>query len=433
METYVWGIVGFLVLFLMLALKVPIAFSFIAVGFVGLTFMRGATAGFQNLAINAWYFSTDESIAAIPLFTLMGLFLFEAGITHDLFDTAHKWIGSLRGGLALATVATCTVFAATSGSSLAAVATIGVLAYGEMKKFGYEKQLSMGTILSGGTLAILIPPSSTMIIYGILADESIGKLFIGGIFPGLLLAGGLAFTIFLRVKAHPWIGPAGPSFSWKEKLSSLRKILPVLILIVVILGGLYGGLMVPTEGGAVGAFAAFLIAVTGKKLSRQGFFKALRETLHVSLMIYVIIIGVNAFQTFLVTTGLTPLISRSVMNLAIPGLAVVAIMLAIYILLGCIMDIVGMLAITVPIFHPIIVSLGFNPIWFGILVVIMSELGMITPPVGLNCFVFKNVVGEDATLHAIFASAIPFYVAILVIAAIVFFFPQIATFLPARM
>lgn len=433
METYVWGIIAFAVLFLLLALRVPIAFCFVAVGFLGLTFLRGMNAGLQNLAVNAWYYSTDEAIAAIPLFTLMGQFLYEAGITRDLFEVAQKWVGGVRGGLALATIVTCTLFAACSGSSLAAVATIGVLAYHEMKRFGYDKKLSMGSILSGGTLAILIPPSSTMIIYGILADESIGKLFIGGIFPGLLLSLGLALTVAIRVKIQPSLAPMTTGFTWREKLSSLPKVLPAVVLVIVILGGLYGGVIVPTEGGALGAFVAFAIAVVSRRMTRRRFLNSLKETLHVSIMIYIIIIGVNAFQTLLVTTGLTPMITKSVSGLPFPPLAIVAMMLAIYLVLGCLMDIVGMLAITVPIFQPIIAGLGFDPIWFGILTVMMCEIGLLTPPVGLNCFVFKNVVGEDATLPAIFASALPFYIAILVTLAIVFFLPQIAMFLPSHM
>lgn len=426
------GLVGLAVLFILMVIGIPIAICFAVVGFLGTVVLVGVGPALTNLGLIPWSESITYALMCLPLFILMGEITYYSGISTDLFSTAYKWLGSVRGGLALATVAACTGFAACSGSSLASVATMGLVAYPEMKKYGYDSSLATGSIAAGGTLAILIPPSATFIIYGVLADESIGKLFIAGMLPGLLLSSLFLSAIGIQTAFNSKLGPPGPSFTWKEKVKSLTGIWGMLVLFLLVIGGLYLGVFTATEAAAIGAFGAFVIWLIRRKFSWENLQKSMKETGKTTCMIFFIIIGAMLFNYFLAVTGLTTSLSKWVVSLTVPPMAVVGIMLLIYVPMGMFMEALAMVILTIPIFVPVIVALGFSPIWFGILVVIMVEMAQITPPVGLAVFVIKGIA-KEVPLTTIFRGIIPFALADAVCAGLVFAFPQIALLLPRLM
>ncbi|MBI2832406.1 MAG: TRAP transporter large permease [Chloroflexi bacterium] len=426
------GLIGLAVLFLLMAIGIPIGISFGIVGFVGTVVVVGLKPALTNLGLIPWSESITYTLMALPLFILMGEITYYSGISSDLFTTAYKWLGRIRGGLSMATIASCTGFAACSGSSLASVATMGLVAYPEMKKYGYDSKLATGSIAAGGTLAILIPPSATFIIYGVLADESIGKLFIAGMFPGLLLSLLFLSVIGIQTMINPRLGPPGPSFTWKERFQSLSGIWGMLALFLLVIGGIYLGIFTATEAAAIGAFGAFIIWFARKKFSMENLRKSMKDTGKTTCMIFLIIIGAMLFNYFLAVTGLTTSLSRWVVDLRVPPLSVVGIMLLLYIPMGMFMEALAMIVLTIPIFVPVVAALGFSPIWFGVLVVIMVEMAQITPPVGLAVYVMKGIA-KDIPLTTIFKGIAPFAVADALCAAMVFAFPQIALFLPTLM
>jgi tripartite ATP-independent transporter DctM subunit len=362
----------------------------------------------------------------------MGQFTLQSQMSGELFNTMRVWLGRLRGGLAMAAIAGCAAFAATSGSSMATTATMAVASLPHMKKYNYASSLATGSIASGGTLGILIPPSIGFIIYGIVTEESIGKLFIAGIFPGILLTALFILTILIITKFNNELGPPGPSTSLKEKVLSIKNVWPVVVLSCLVIGGLYGGVFTSTEAGAIGATGALIIGLVKRRLSFRGIRDSILETGSLSAMIFIIIIGAMIFSTFLAASTIPGKLAASVASLSVPPIFILLAILLFYIILGTFMDINSGLLLTLPVTFPLIIKLGYDPIWFGVISVLILEIGLVTPPVGLNVFVMKGVA-PDVPIITIYRGIIPFFLAMLVCLALLILIPKIATFLPSVM
>ena len=415
----------------LLVFGMPISFSFAIVGFTGVVYIKGLGPGFALLGTAPFTWASYGAFIVVPLFILMGQFAFHSGISQDLYVAANKWVGRLPGGLALATNLACTGFAACTGSSLASAATMGMIAYPEMIKFKYDPGLATGTIAAGGTLGFLIPPSLVFIIYGAITETSISALFIAGILPGLMLSSMFSILILAMCLRNPRLGPPGRTFPWAEMLSSLRNVWGMLALFVLVIGGMYLGIFAPSEAGAAGAFGALVVALMKRQLNKKLFVTALIESAKLSVVIVTILIGATMFTVFVTATGFPTVFGAWVTGLAIPPYAVLAAILFIYIPLGMVMDALPMILLTMSTVFPIIVKLGFDPVWFGVLVVLMSELALITPPVGLNVYVTQAVT--KVPLDQIFKANVPFMLVLLVAVVILIVFPQIALFLPTHM
>jgi tripartite ATP-independent transporter DctM subunit len=410
----------------------PIGFVMALVGFVGFAYLAGFKPALGLLRTVPYRTFADYGMSIIPLFILMGEFCFFAGLSKDLYDTVHNWLGHLRGGLSMATVGACAGFAAVSGSSLATAATMGKVALPEMKRYKYDDSLATGSIAAGGTIGILIPPSVVLIIYGVITEQSIGKLFAAGFIPGILEAVFYMFTIYILCRRNPLIGPPGPMTSFRQKIVSLKNTWVVLLLFVLVIGGLYFGVFSPTEAAGVGAFGAFAFGLARRRLGWQAIKNSLIEAGKTTAMIFIIITGAMILGYFLAVSRLPFELASFIGGLAINRYLILGFILVIYILLGCVMDSLAMILLTVPIFFPLITQLGFNPIWFGILIVRVCEIGLITPPVGLNVYIIKGVA-EDVPMHTIFKGIIPFLIADLCHVALLVAVPQISLLLPSLM
>lgn len=432
MSPQVIGILGIVVMFVFLAFRMYIGIAMALTGFLGLCSIVGVDAGLHILGITPLSEGSSYTLSVIPLFVLMGQFAFISGISSDIYKTVYAWLGHFRGGLAIATIMACAGFAAVCGSSLATGATMGMVAIPEMDKYNYDPKLSTGCVAAGGTLGILIPPSIGFIIYGILTEESIGKLFIAGILPGTLLAFLFIGAIYLQCKLNPEIGPPGPGTTMKEKVKSLGGTWGMLLLFLIVMGGIYFGIFTPTEAAGVGAFGAFLFALLKRKMNLQTFFESLLQTGRTTAMIFLIIIGANIFSTFLGLARLPMELADLIATLALPKLLILAGIILVFVLLGCVMDCYAIMILTVPIIFPVIEALHFDPIWFGVLMVIVLEVGLITPPVGLNVFVLK-ASAPNVPLTVIFRGIWPFLIAAVLAIVIITIFPEIATFLPYHM
>jgi C4-dicarboxylate transporter DctM subunit len=422
------GVVAFLIL---ISQAVPIAFAFALVGFMGLFLLRGFDTGLFILGNSPFTWASTSSLIPMPLFILMGHFAFHAGISSDLYVAAHKWVGRFPGGLALATTLACTGFAACSGSSMAGAATMGAIAYPEMQGFKYDRRMSTACIAAGGTLAALIPPSGGFIIYGFLTGTSIAELFIAGIFPGFLLAGLFLAAIYIMCQRNPRLGPRGPSYPWKEMIKSLKGVWGMLLLFLLVIFGLYFGVFTPSEAGAIGAFGAFAIAVARRRLTFSSLFTAVKGSLQITCFVFTLLIGAMIFNTFLSVSGFTTVLAGWVTALPLSPYIILICILIIYIPLGMIMDVLAMIVLTIPVVFPIIVNLGFDPIWFGVLITAMSEMALITPPVGLNVYVVSGVT--KVPLEEVFRGVFPFVAMMAVCVVILVAFPQISLFLPGMM
>jgi len=426
------GIIGICILFILLALNMYIGMAMALVGFVGMSYLIGFEAGAHILSIVPFAEGSSYTLSVIPLFVLMGQFAFLSGVSSDIYKTVYIWMGHLRGGLAMATILACSGFAAICGSSLATGATMAMVALPEMKKYGYDDRLATGCIAAGGTLGILIPPSIGFIIYGILTELSIGKLFMAGVIPGILLASLFILAIIIQCKKNPSMGPRGPVYSWPARIKSLGGVWGMLLLFMVVMGGIYFGIFTPTEAAGVGAFGAFLIAFLRRKLTLATTLQAIRETGKSTAMIFMIIIGANIFSSFLGLTRLPMELADFMAELPLPRHLILVAIILVYIALGCVMDCIAIMILTVPILFPVIQALQFDPIWFGVLMVIVLEIGLITPPVGLNVFVIKGAA-PDVPMTTIFRGIWPFILAALVAMVILVKWPIIATYLPNNM
>jgi len=427
------GIVGTVVVFLLLFLGMPIACALMLVGFLGLSYVASMGAALPVAASTLYYVVAYYPYTVIPLFVVMGGFASSGGLISELYGTFDKWFRRLPGGLGLTTIGACAGFAAISGSSVASAAAMGTIALPEMKRFNYSPRLATGTIAAGGTLAFLIPPSIGFVVYGMLTEQSIGKLLISGVFPGIILAAGYAAMVISQVKLNPSLAPVSPeAVSWKERLLALRGIWETLLVFILVMGGIYLGWFTPTEAGAMGATTLFLVALAKRKLTWGNMFASLQEAVRVSAMVLFLVAGATVFSYFLALSTIPAEVVTWVAGLEVSRYVILVLILAIYIFLGCFIDAISMMVLTLPVIFPVILRLGFDPIWFGVIAVLMMEAGLITPPMGLNVYTLAGVA-KDVPVEEIFRGALPFLMTIVVIVAIVTAFPQIALFLPARM
>jgi len=427
------GLVGIVVMILLLGFGVPVSFSMGFTGLAGFAFLWGTGKAISLTGIIAFAKTSSYILACIPLFVLMGQAVFHCGIAKDLFTALHRWLSRLPGGLAMAVTATSAGFASVCGSSPVTAATMGAIALPEMKRYKYNPQLATGCVAAAGTLGILIPPSIPMVVYGIMTEQSIGRLFIAGIVPGVISALLYMAMIYMRTKHNPAIAPQGMIYSWKEKLNATRKIWAVGFIFLIVMGGIYIGIFTPTEASAVGAFLALLIGFVQRNLNKETFSASLEDTARITAMIMAIIIGAMVFCTFIVTTGLPDAVANFVISLDVNRYVVLVVMLLVYLVLGCMMDVLGILVLTVPLFFPIVLKLGFNPIWFGIVLTKMVEVSLITPPIGVNCLIIRGVSEGYASLTDIFRGIAWFFVVDLITIAIIIVFPWISLFLPSMM
>ncbi|MDF0599304.1 TRAP transporter large permease subunit [Psychromarinibacter sp. C21-152] len=422
------GLIGFIILFGLIALRMPIAFAMGIVGFGGFWYMTSWTAVTNRMASVVFELLSNFTFGVLPLFLLMAQVTFKSGIGKDLYDLAARWLGHRPGGLAMATVFGCAGFAAVSASSIATAATFGLVALPEMKRYKYSPKLATGCIAAGGTIGSLIPPSGILIIYGILTESSIGKLFLAGLIPGILEAFVYVMVIALMCWRDPKLGPPAPKASMRERLRAFLKVGEITLLIVLVLGGLMIGWFTPTEAAAIGSGGAILITVLRGRLSWPQFRDAVVSTLTTSGFIFTILIMAFMLNGFVALTNIPYAITDFVQSLAFPAWGVVLVIMVIYFFLGMVLDTAGMMALTVPIFFPIVQALGVDPIWFGILVVRAMEVAMITPPIGITVYVMSGIA-PDVPLTTIFKGIIPFVIADLIHIALLFMFPMIVLFL----
>jgi len=430
MSPEITGIVGIGLLIFMFLLKMPVAFGMAFVGFIGFAYLAGPEPALSILAQDVVDTFSSYPLSVIPMFILMGSFAFASGISKRLYITTYTWVGSLRGGLTIATVLACAGFAAICGSTAATAATMGKIALPEMKRYGYDNKLATGTVAAAGTLGILIPPSTVLIVYGILAEESIGKLFVAGILPGALLCLSFILTVAFLCFRNPELGPSGSATGWIAKVKATGGIIEAVILFCLAIGGLFLGWFSPTQAGAIGAGGALLIGLIRRQLTWQVFLDAGRDGLRTGGMVLFIITGAVVFGHFMAVSMIPFILADWIGGLPIHPMGVMGILILIYFLGGFFMDSMALIVVTIPIFFPIVMKLGFDPIWFGVIIVLVAEMGVITPPVGVNVFVIKGIA-QDIPLEVIFRGIMPFLAALIIVTIILMIFPQIATFLPS--
>jgi tripartite ATP-independent transporter DctM subunit len=423
------SLIGFAALLTIAFLGFPLGFSMMLVGFVGFASVRGVGPALETVSQQILGLALNANFVTLPLFVLMGVFVFRAALAEDLYDAAHAWLGNKRGGVAMATVAACGGFASISGSSVATAATMAKVSIPPMRKYNYHEGFAAGTVAAGGTMGILIPPSAALIIYGILTEQSIGDLFIAGLVPGLVTVLLYIAVIWIVARFWPHIAPRAPKESWAVRWRTLSKIWAVLVLFLVIIGGITFGIFTPTEGGGIGAVGALLFAIARRKMSFRIFYYALAETAETSAMIFTIAFGALVLNNFVNVAGMPNAIVDFIQSLSIPPIAVILVILLIFILLGTIIEGLAMIFLTVPIFVPVVDAMGFDLIWFGIVMVMVVEISLITPPIGLNVFVIKSMM-PDVSLGAIFRGIVPFFAADIVRLLLVVFIPGLALWLP---
>jgi C4-dicarboxylate transporter DctM subunit len=426
------GIIGIIILVLLLYSKMPVGFAMGFIGLIGFSYVVNLNAGFNLLARDVWDVFSSYNLTVIPLFVFMGQIAFHAGISRRLYDSAYVLFGHRRGGLAMTTVGACAAFSAICGSTNATAATMATVTLPEMKRYGYDMSLATGTVAAAGSLGILVPPSVIFIVYGIMTEQSIGKLFAAGILPGILLCFLFLMTIYLRVMKNPSLAPPGPKTSFREKFRSFTGVVETLILFTLVMGGIFFGIFTPTEAAAIGAFLTILIAVFRKQLTWHAFVQSLADTTKISCMIMVIVTGAVIFGHFMAITRVPYELAEWVSSLPLPPHAVMGVIILVYLFGGCFMDALAMIMLTIPIFYPVVQTLGFDPIWFGVVIVLITEMGVITPPVGVNVYVVYGVA-KDVPLENIFRGVLPMLAALLLCNLILLIFPQIALFLPHLM
>lgn len=427
------GILGSILLVFLLFLGMPIAFVMMLVGFLGIGYLTSINAALPVIANTVYETASFYPYTIIPLFILMGGFAGNAGITRELYETFDKWFRRLPGGLGIATIVSCAFFAALSGSSVAAAAAMGNIAIPEMRRFKYAPKLAVGTVAAGGTLSFLIPPSLGFVVYGMLTEQSIGKLLISGIFPGIFLSLAFIVVIIVQVKMDPGLAPATPGeVSFKEKILALQGIWETLLVFFIVVGGIYLGFINPTEAGAIGASALFIIILLKKRLTLQNLSSSLFEAARISVLVLFLVAGASVFSYFLALSTIPMAVSSWMAGLEVSRYVILTIIILIYLILGCFLDAISMMVLTMPVIFPVVKTLGFDPIWFGVICVIMMEVGLITPPVGLNVYTLAGVV-KDVPMQTIFRGAAPFLISMIAVVILITIFPKIALFLPSMM
>ena len=421
----------FLPLIALVMIGVPVAFSFGFIGMLLILTLQGPK-GLILLMLGIYGHSSSFVLVAVPLFILMAEVILFSGVSASLFSCGNKWFGRIPGGIAMATMGSCSIFAAVTGSSVANASTIGLVAIPEMEKSKVDKGLAAGVVAAGGSLGILIPPSLLFILYGVLTEESVGQLFIAGVIPGILLTLVFILSIVIRAYLNPRLAPPGPKATLQEKLSATIEIWPVVLLIVLVLGTIYTGVCTPTESAAIGAAGSILIAAFKRKLTLANFQNAIFCTVKTTCMALWILLGATAFAAALEYSGIPARVIEFIANLSVPPLLLIVCMNIVLIILGCFMESMGILMLVTPIFVPIIEQFGFSPIWWGVVFCINMELALITPPVGYNLFVLQGIA-PDIPLKSIYRGVLPFVIALLVTLAVVILFPQLATWLPSTL
>ena len=426
------ALLGFLAIFVLALLRMPLAFGMGLVGFVGVGLTRGWDASLAGVAQVVHETGFAYTLSVIPLFILMGNFVARAGLAHELFQAANTFIGHKRGGLAHATIAACAGFGAICGSSIATAATMSKVAYPSMKRMGYSDAMSTGVIAAGGTLGIMIPPSTIMVIYGIITETHIGKLFAAGVIPGLLTAALMMLAVVVMTRLDPDHAPAGQRYSWSERWAALRGIWGVLLLVIVVLGGIYGGFFTATEGAGVGAMFAFFFALARKALTPRVLLDVLVESARTTGMLFTLLIAATVFANFVNYTSLPFELKDWITGLGLSPIMIVGAMMLIYVLLGTVMEELTMVLLTIPLFFPIVVQLGFDPVWFGVLIVMVIQIGLISPPVGMNLFVINTLLPQVG-LGRIFRGVWPLVLVLVITLVILLMVPSLSLWLPSFM
>jgi tripartite ATP-independent transporter DctM subunit len=426
------GIIGLVALFTLIFSRMPVGFLMILIGVVGFGYIVSFDAAMNMVARDIFDVFGSYNLTVIPLFILMGQIAYHAGISSRLFNVAYKFIGHWPGGMAIATISACAGFSAICGSTNATAATMAAVTLPEMRKYNYKDSLATGVVAAGGSLGILVPPSVIFIIYGIMTEQSIGKLFMAGILPGILLTILFILTIAIWTRINPTLAPPGPKSSFKEKIASLKGLLETVLLFILVMGGLFGGFFTPTEAGGVGAFGTLLIAIIRRNITLSGFVQSLFETTRISCMILVIVAGATIFGHFLAITRIPFDIAGWVAGFSLPPSVIMGLIILVFFIGGCFIDSLALIMLIVPIFYPVITDMGFDPIWFGVVIVLITQIGVITPPVGINVYVVKSVAW-DVPLHKIFKGVLPLLAALVVGTLLMIPFPQIALFLPSLM
>jgi tripartite ATP-independent transporter DctM subunit len=424
------AIIGIVVMLIFMFLRMPVGFAMALAGFLGMCYFASPQAAFHILATDIWGQFSSWGLTVIPLFILMGQIAFHSGVSGRLYRTAYTWLGRMPGGMGITTILACTGFAAICGSNSAAASTMGTVALPEMKKYNYDRVLSAGVVAAGGTLGVIMPPSVVLVVIGLQTQQSIAKLFVGSIFPGLFLATMFVLTIFILCQRNPALGPPGPATSFKEKIRSLTGIIEMLVLFLLVIVGLYLGWFSPTEAGAAGAFGAIIVGLARRELTWQGFTQSLLETVRTSCMVMVLVTGAVIFGRFLTITRLPFALADWAAALPVPPVIILAIVFLIYVIGGCLMDALGFLVVTIPIFFPVVMALGYDPLWYGVILSVITSLGAITPPVGVCVYVVSGLT-KDIPVHAIFKGVTFFIIAYIVCIIILTAFPQIVLFLPS--
>ena len=413
-------------------MRVPLAFAMGIVGIAGIGLTRGWQPAMASAAQVVYETGFAYTLSVIPLFILMGNFVARAGLAHELFQAAYAFIGHLRGGLAHATVAACAGFGAICGSSIATAATMSKVAYPSMKRMGYSDSLSTGVMAAGGTLGIMIPPSTIMVIYGIVTETNIGKLFAAGVIPGLISASMLMLTIWIVTGRDPEHAPPGERTTWPDRWRALRGIWGVALLVVVVLGGIYGGIFTATEGAGFGAAGAFLFALARRRLTWTILFQVLVESARTTAMLFTLLIAATIFANFVNFTTMPGDLKEWITHLGLSPIMIIAAMMAIYVLLGTVMEELTMVLLTIPLFFPIVTALGFDPVWFGVLIVMIVQIGLISPPVGMNLFVLNSLL-PGVGLGSIFRGCWPFVLSMVLTLGLLIAFPGLSLWLPSLM
>jgi tripartite ATP-independent transporter DctM subunit len=426
------ALAGFAAMLALVFLRVPIAFAMGAVGFVGFALVVSFDAAAAMVATLTYETGLSVGLSVLPLFVLMGAFVSHAGLSQELYAASNAFIGHRRGGLAMATILACGGFSAVCGSSLATAATMAKVAFRPMRAFGYSERLAGGSIAAGGTLGILIPPSVIMVIYGLLTDQSIGKLFIAGILPGIVAIAFYLAAIAVIVRIDPAAGPRGPRAGWPARFAALRHVWGILILFMVVMGGIYGGVFTPTEAGSIGAVGALVFALLRRGFDLRWLYRSALETARTTAMLFAVLIGALIFANFINLTTLPQALLTWAELFREAPIVVILLIIGVYLVLGCLLESISMITLTVPIFFPLVAQLGYDLIWFGIIVVVVTEISFLTPPIGLNVFVLRNILTEVST-ETLFRGVTPFFIADIFRLGVLVAFPAITLVLPQLM
>ena len=432
MDLILVGIAGVVLLLALLFIGVPIAFAMAFTGIAGLWIIEGPGPTMAHAVLVPWENGRDFILVAVPLFVLMGQLFYHAGLAGELYEGLAKWVGRVPGGIAIASVLACAGFGAVTGSSIATVATMGSVVMPELRRHNYDSRLATGALAASGTLGILIPPSLIFIFYGIMTETSIGALFIAGVVPGVVTAAMFSAIIFVRCILNPQLGPKGLQATWRERLIALQRLGPVTGLFVLIIGGIYAGIFTPTEAAGVGCAGVLVMAFVGKRLSKSAIGAALRGTVLISAMIFAIIVGGYVLARFLAVTGLPEALVRLILDADLGRIGFLLLLIVLYFVLGAMLDVLGMLVLTIPFVLPVVIALGIDPVWFGVFIVIMAELALITPPIGANVFVMRRVA-PDVPMEDIFRGVLPFVFGEILVLALLISFPGLALWLVEQM